>query len=352
MSLTDLTARKTCAALATAALALSATAALAVDTWGTGASAFSLNCISSDCGGGGVSGGDAMFPPNVEGYQVAQSTNSVSGSLGNADVTASLVDSGSGYTTMLQTGDADSSTLGIAGGSGHTLEFYSYSGPSTTVTVTATLVGTFVGPLSGADSNIAGIRGRMYLFITDVDAVDSWGSPFAGGCLFECYVPDDDFFLQVDEIATTDSNTFTLNLEDGDGFYLYGVMDIAAAGGGSVTGASFSYSFSSSAGLTSLGSGGGAPDTDGDGVTDDIDNCTLVANADQRDTDGDGFGNICDADLNNDGIVNPVDLGLFKLVFFSADPDADFNGDGTVNPVDLGIFKASFFSPPGPAAGS
>ena len=29
-----------------------------------------------------------------------------------------------------------------------------------------------------------------------------------------------------------------------------------------------------------------------------------MANPDQRDTNGDGFGNACDADLNNDNIVN------------------------------------------------
>ncbi|MFK8016193.1 MAG: S8 family serine peptidase, partial [Gammaproteobacteria bacterium] len=34
-----------------------------------------------------------------------------------------------------------------------------------------------------------------------------------------------------------------------------------------------------------------AVDTDGDGVADSADNCTLIANADQRDTNGDGFGN-------------------------------------------------------------
>lgn len=90
-------------------------------------------------------------------------------------------------------------------------------------------------------------------------------------------------------------------------------------------------------------------DQDGDGVFDNLDNCLLAANPNQRDTNGDGFGNVCDADLNNDGIVNPVDLGLFRAVFFSADPDADFNGDGVVNAQDLGILRAGFFSPPGPS---
>jgi hypothetical protein len=41
---------------------------------------------------------------------------------------------------------------------------------------------------------------------------------------------------------------------------------------------------------------GCAPDADGDGVPDEIDNCSLVPNADQIDTDGDGQGNACDPD--------------------------------------------------------
>jgi subtilisin-like proprotein convertase family protein len=94
---------------------------------------------------------------------------------------------------------------------------------------------------------------------------------------------------------------------------------------------------------------GAIEDTDGDGVADDVDNCTLTVNPDQRDTNGDGFGNACDADLNDDCVVNFVDLGLLRSVFFTADADADFNGDGTVNFVDLGLMRLSFFGPPGPA---
>ena len=90
-------------------------------------------------------------------------------------------------------------------------------------------------------------------------------------------------------------------------------------------------------------------DSDNDGVPDTLDNCVLVANADQRDSNGDGIGNFCDADLNNDCVTNALDLGLFKAVFFSTDPHADFNGDGIVNAVDLGIFRALFFRPPGPS---
>ena len=89
-------------------------------------------------------------------------------------------------------------------------------------------------------------------------------------------------------------------------------------------------------------------DDDGDGVFNDADNCTFVANADQRDTDGDGIGNVCDGDLNNDCVVNVVDLGILRTVFFTGNGDADFNGDGVVNVLDLGILRTLFFAPPGP----
>jgi hypothetical protein len=90
-------------------------------------------------------------------------------------------------------------------------------------------------------------------------------------------------------------------------------------------------------------------DDDDDGVRDRRDNCIEVANADQRDTDKDGIGNACDADLNDDCTVNFTDLGELKSLFFTPDPDADFDGDGAVNFVDLGIMKAGFFLPPGPS---
>ena len=75
----------------------------------------------------------------------------------------------------------------------------------------------------------------------------------------------------------------------------------------------------------------------------------IAANANQRDTDKDGFGNACDADLNNDCAVNFVDLGMIRSVFFSDTPDADFDGDGAVNFADLVIMKANFFNAPGPS---
>lgn len=91
------------------------------------------------------------------------------------------------------------------------------------------------------------------------------------------------------------------------------------------------------------------PDADGDGVLYLDDNCIDIVNADQRDTDADGYGNVCDADLNNDNVVNSIDLGIFRQRFFSSDADADLNGDGLVNAVDLGMFKAMYGEQPGPS---
>jgi Ca2+-binding RTX toxin-like protein len=49
------------------------------------------------------------------------------------------------------------------------------------------------------------------------------------------------------------------------------------------------------------------PDSDGDGVADVVDNCPLVANADQADLDADGVGDVCDPDVDGDGFANAID---------------------------------------------
>ena len=92
-----------------------------------------------------------------------------------------------------------------------------------------------------------------------------------------------------------------------------------------------------------------AVDTDNDGVFDSIDNCTLVSNPVQRDTDSDGFGNICDPDFDNTLVVNASDLAYLKSMFFTTDPHADLDGSGFVNAGDLAILKTMFFGPPGPS---
>ncbi len=96
----------------------------------------------------------------------------------------------------------------------------------------------------------------------------------------------------------------------------------------------------------------GGEDTDSDTVPDVVDNCPQHAPANQFDADGDGIGNICDADVTNDCLVNFADLAFLKSVFFpNYDVRADFNNDDSVNFADLAFLKATFFNSPTPGPG-
>lgn len=91
-------------------------------------------------------------------------------------------------------------------------------------------------------------------------------------------------------------------------------------------------------------------DFDNDGLVNNSDNCVEVANPNQIDTNGDGYGNMCDPDLDNSGAVNFLDVSEFAMVFGSVGvQDADFNGDGFVNFLDFTILRDYFGEPPGPS---
>jgi hypothetical protein len=102
----------------------------------------------------------------------------------------------------------------------------------------------------------------------------------------------------------------------------------------------------------------GGADADADGILDHEDNCIEAANGPaipdaggniQLDVDGDGYGNICDPDFDQNGVVNAADLAYMRINFFSTDPLADLNGNGVVNAADLSIVRTMFFKPPGPS---
>lgn len=71
------------------------------------------------------------------------------------------------------------------------------------------------------------------------------------------------------------------------------------------------------------------PDSDGDGLNDNIDNCPSIANADQADFDLDGEGDVCDSDDDNDGTNDEDDAFPYD---YSESLDTD--GDGIGNNED------------------
>ena len=69
------------------------------------------------------------------------------------------------------------------------------------------------------------------------------------------------------------------------------------------------------------------PDQDGDGVSDDADNCPTAGNQDQADTDGDGQGDVCDPDDDNDEIPDDSDNCRVQANADQNDVDGDRLGD-------------------------
>ena len=110
-------------------------------------------------------------------------------------------------------------------------------------------------------------------------------------------------------------------------------------------------------------------DQEVDTVADDVDNCPTVPNGAigqppgaliaQCDTDGDGYGNACDPDISNDGVVGGPDYGPITACFGAVvdctldPPDpccvADVNCDGVVGGPDYGPITAHFGGSPGPS---
>jgi len=94
-------------------------------------------------------------------------------------------------------------------------------------------------------------------------------------------------------------------------------------------------------------------DFDGDGVPDELDNCSEAANPGQDDTDGDYCGNLCDADYDNSGVVGFPDFTSFGGAFGGGDEEKCHSEPipgCTVGFPDFTFYAGAFGGPPGPSA--
>jgi hypothetical protein len=97
----------------------------------------------------------------------------------------------------------------------------------------------------------------------------------------------------------------------------------------------------------------GFADSDGDGMPNSMDNCSSQNdtnnNADHFDADGDGFGSICDADLNNSGLVTGADYTILRNNLNTARMIPDINHSGLVTGADYTILRNKLNTIPGPS---
>lgn len=94
-------------------------------------------------------------------------------------------------------------------------------------------------------------------------------------------------------------------------------------------------------------------DVDTDGVQDSDDNCLVIPNPAQVDANLDGYGNICDADVDDGCAVGGGDLAQVLANWGAFAPNAaDIDEGGAVGGGDLAQVLANWGSAPGPSGKS
>jgi hypothetical protein len=97
------------------------------------------------------------------------------------------------------------------------------------------------------------------------------------------------------------------------------------------------------------------PDYDGDGILNKYDNCIEAYNPDQKDPNLDGYGLICDPDVDNNGNTTSNDYDICWNALGSTpgqsnwNRDCDFNDNNEIDSSDLQFINNNIGMPPGPS---
>ena len=173
-----------------------------------------------------------------------------------------------------------------------------------------------------------------------VTPIDAFGNPLGSNAFVSLTVEPGstaDATVSGPQITPTGDFTFNLALT---GSPLPGALIVA----GEVNGTALAEALT----IKILDSNNLGNDADADGVNDGRDNCVLVSNPDQADSDSNGIGDACEnglffcGDVNGNGVVNTVDARLIQrcsVGILSCPPTCDVTGDKLCNTNDARVIQ-------------
>jgi len=219
--------------------------------FGTAAGSTALTCagFSITCSTGTT---PSFSSPYVENLGELSADSSFNNDFGTAEAYA-VLDGSSGLNMAHLSGYAAASDNKIVQGQAYALDFYTYSGPDTSKTLDLNLTATITDPVGSAFSRV---RGSIYvLFESDVSPLVDDGVPLSSfsGYFGEGIYPWLSVGANLQAGETSASESLTLDLADGDTFYLYSVLYVGAGElGVSSSLNSMDTSFTDISGLSSL----------------------------------------------------------------------------------------------------